>query len=343
MNYIKQINAFYMELEVNPLSGPAISLWHSLMHINNRSRWIETFSVAMITLRMKSGLTTSTFKRARAELAAKGYIHVQNQGGNQSPIYRVTNLTGPIDTNSAQTATTIEDPQPEPDQKAISLNDKTDHNLDHKQDNLNIMDHNLVRNPDQSMDQNIDSNPFLDHNMTHNTIHNINHNPAPLIKQKEKQKKKHHNTADAFVFYQENFGLTSPYVSDAIQNWVHDIGDALVVEAMKRALERNKMNWNYVKGILQDWARKGITSVDEAGAEEVAYRNQYYPKQPNRDEQKRTEVLPDWFLERQHKHQERMAAQQSPIRPKMDQAALEAEREELAKLLAEFSSETSEA
>ncbi|WP_407656587.1 DnaD domain-containing protein [Lentibacillus cibarius] len=55
-------------------------------------------------------------------------------------------------------------------------------------------------------------------------------------------------------------------------NWVNDVGEELVLDAMQRALERGKSNWSYVKGILQAWAKKGITTVEDAKAEEAAFR-----------------------------------------------------------------------
>ncbi|MYL49349.1 hypothetical protein GLV98_07620 [Halobacillus litoralis] len=39
MNYIIAINAFYEQQGLNPLTSAAINLWHSLMHVNNKSRW----------------------------------------------------------------------------------------------------------------------------------------------------------------------------------------------------------------------------------------------------------------------------------------------------------------
>ena len=53
MNYIKEINAFYDHMECNPLSASAVTLWHTLMHINNKARWAETFTVAAPVIRMK--------------------------------------------------------------------------------------------------------------------------------------------------------------------------------------------------------------------------------------------------------------------------------------------------
>ncbi|RYG72965.1 DnaD domain protein [Lentibacillus lipolyticus] len=86
-----------------------------------------------------------------------------------------------------------------------------------------------------------------------------------------------------------------------------DVGEELVLDAMQRALERGKSNWSYVKGILQAWVEKGITTVEDAKAEETAFRR-------SRDQGRRTyaarteEVIPDWFHER--KRQEKRGQEQ---------------------------------
>ncbi|NIK12845.1 DnaD domain-containing protein [Alkalibacillus almallahensis] len=87
MNYLKEINAFYDQLELNPLSSSAIALWHTLMHINNKAGWKEQFTVAASVLCMKSGLKEGTFKKARNELKQKNYIDFMSRKGNQSAIY----------------------------------------------------------------------------------------------------------------------------------------------------------------------------------------------------------------------------------------------------------------
>ncbi len=79
MNYIQEINAFYDWVEGNPrLSKSAIALWHALMHINNKTKWIRTFSAAICTLQSKSGLCRSDVFKARTELESAGLIICQN-------------------------------------------------------------------------------------------------------------------------------------------------------------------------------------------------------------------------------------------------------------------------
>src|SRR5699024_11575153 len=81
----------------NPLSGSAVCLWHTLMHVNNRAHWVDEFTVAASVLCSKSGLTSSTFKRARTELKEKGYIQVTSRG-TKAPAYRIMSLCRTVET-----------------------------------------------------------------------------------------------------------------------------------------------------------------------------------------------------------------------------------------------------
>ncbi len=92
MNYLKEINAFYNQLEVNPLSGAANSLWHALLHINNKAGWKKEFTVAASVLSSKAGLSDGTFKRARNELKQKGYIIHKARGSNLSAVYQMISV-----------------------------------------------------------------------------------------------------------------------------------------------------------------------------------------------------------------------------------------------------------
>ncbi|MRG87644.1 helix-turn-helix domain-containing protein [Salinibacillus xinjiangensis] len=96
MNYIKEINAFYIITQTNPLSPSASAsaslLWHTLMHINNQTRWKPSFTVAVSILKTKTGVSESTIKRARDELQTKGFIHYHSRGGNQAAEYQMVSL-----------------------------------------------------------------------------------------------------------------------------------------------------------------------------------------------------------------------------------------------------------
>ena len=89
MNYIKELNAFYDWLETNGLSLSGIALWHALMHINNKTAWMDEFAVAVSVLCVKSGLAPRTVSSARNELAQKGRIKWRQRKGSQAALYSI--------------------------------------------------------------------------------------------------------------------------------------------------------------------------------------------------------------------------------------------------------------
>lgn len=89
MNYIKEVNAFYDWLETNPVSLSSIALWHALMHICNKTGWLQEFAVAVSVLSVKTGLERRTIYNARNELKLKGRINFKERKGNQSAVYSI--------------------------------------------------------------------------------------------------------------------------------------------------------------------------------------------------------------------------------------------------------------
>ena len=81
MDLFKQLDTFYSRMEYNPVSANAISLWYALMHIANKTRWLEYFTVANKTLELKSGLEISSLQRARNELIQKKLLIYEKGSG----------------------------------------------------------------------------------------------------------------------------------------------------------------------------------------------------------------------------------------------------------------------
>lgn len=93
MDYVKEVYAFFNELETNPLSSSAIALYHALLHMNSKCGWKDKFSVPVGTLSLKSGLSDRSITNARNELKTKGYIDFNSRSGNKSAIYSITSLS----------------------------------------------------------------------------------------------------------------------------------------------------------------------------------------------------------------------------------------------------------
>lgn len=47
---------------------------------------------------------------------------------------------------------------------------------------------------------------------------------------------------------------------------------------MKNALDKDKVNWGYVKGVMQSWIKKGITNVEET--KQTKQKKQPIPEKP---------------------------------------------------------------
>jgi hypothetical protein len=120
MNYIKEINSFYDWLETNSVSDSAITLWHALMHINNKAGWKVEFTVASSVLCLKSGLSQSSFKRARNILKQSGRIEWRERKGNQSAIYNLISFAVQYEPQTAPQSEPQSEPQTAPQSEPIN-------------------------------------------------------------------------------------------------------------------------------------------------------------------------------------------------------------------------------
>lgn len=130
--------------------------------------------------------------------------------------------------------------------------------------------------------------------------------------------------------------MIRPQISEEMLDWINDLGDVMVIESLKRSLERNKPNWGYAKSILKSWHEKGIKTSEQAKSEEVEFRNQQSNKKPFYPKQKSQEVVPDWFKNRNN--------DKSSNQPKQEKKPeqMTKEQQEVAELLKQYSSKASD-
>lgn len=380
MNYLKEILAFYDRQFQEPLSSSAVTLWHALMYMNNKTRWKNVFKASGPMLQLLTGLKESSFKRARAELVEHGYIEVTSQGHGKTPIYQMNSLVAewedpfaipaeaevsrkqedkhapkPVLPESVQVAEVLH--HEEGHQENMASNQQASSSGDQLEEELppavilrgqNVLD----KHSDEHASEN--SDPFLmngerqalfgkqavpsdgqdvDQLITDHADQLADHLPnqlaGPIYKQNKNINKTKQNikdaaaanargtmfagqresvngnkvNSDAVLFYQQNFGIISPFVLESILDYVQDLGDELVVEAMKRALERNKSTWAYVKSILNSWHKKGIQTVEQARAELVGDCSR--GDSPQGKSLQKQEVIPDWFYEQKEERRKR--------------------------------------
>ena len=105
MDYMRETNAFYDRLEVNPLATSAIVLWHALMAVANKARWPQTFTVAVSVLQGRTGLSADAIFHARNLLMAQGLISWEARGGKQCAAYTLRSCVEPPDAPPTQEPT----------------------------------------------------------------------------------------------------------------------------------------------------------------------------------------------------------------------------------------------
>lgn len=74
-------------------------------------------------------------------------------------------------------------------------------------------------------------------------------------------------------FYENNIGAITPFGFEVLSSYAEEMSVDLVILAMKKSVESNKRSIQYIKGILNNWNKKGIKTVLEAEQEDEAFRN----------------------------------------------------------------------
>lgn len=120
---------------------------------------------------------------------------------------------------------------------------------------------------------------------------------------------------DAIIFYQENIGMITPSISDEMLAWIDDFGDEMVIEALRRSINRNKASWGYALSILRSWKRKNIKTIEQAKAEEIEFSNQQLTRYKNNSfsSPAKKEIIPDWFYERKSQKDKPLEEQEQKI------------------------------
>mgnify|MGYP000269193537 FL=1 len=109
--------------------------------------------------------------------------------------------------------------------------------------------------------------------------------------------------------YQANFGIVKPILYDDLKADLEDYGLELIIEAVKRAIKRQR-EYAYAQGILKSWNRSGIKTLEQAKAEEVSFQNKSQNNQNKFQQQKPVKKAPNWSNQRFEKDEETMTAEE---------------------------------
>lgn len=291
MNYLKQVLALNQLQLRDPLSKGQYMLFQALLNVNNDCGWIEWFEVASIRLELFSQMSREGVQKARKELIERGLIEFKSNG-TRAGSYRLKKLyedstqtsTQDSTQNSTQTNTEIE-----------SLSTPLPTQLEK---NTQMSTQDSTQSSTQGSTQ--DSTPLNKLNKTKLNKTKLNKSKVnscssytEMSTEKSADKDDNKTTENVFEFYQKNFGILSSFVQEDILYWIRDIGDGLVLEALKRALEQNK-EYGYAKKIMQSWVRKGIDSLEKAEAERVQFIRANEKRGNSYQRTGRVANVPDW-------------------------------------------------
>lgn len=262
MNYIKELRAFRDWQLVNPLPTSAIAMWHSLMMLNNMTGWKEWFNGPYATLESLTGLSKQGIIDARKTLKEYGLIDFKNGTKGKAPTYKINSfvdgLVNQLDDELVKESTK---------QQVKSLGESLGE-CEQKQE--------YAQSLGVSSD---DSLNIPKHKLNINNKHDDDHDKRQ----------------SAFDFYQNNFGMINSFLADSISNWIDDIGEDLVIEAMKRTLLQNSKSFKYTEKILMNWTSRNVKSMDDVKALDVEFENrQQKGSKVVRFKNTKHEVVPDW-------------------------------------------------
>lgn len=91
-------------------------------------------------------------------------------------------------------------------------------------------------------------------------------------------------------FYNNNIGMITPYCVEVLNTYAKEMPKDLIILAMKKAVESGKRTIKYIRGILNNWSKKGIKSVIEAEKEDEQFRNRNTMSKKTEEEEKARKI-----------------------------------------------------
>lgn len=304
MNYLKQVLALNQLQLRDPLSKGQYMLFHALLNVNNDCGWIEWFEVASIRLELFSQMSREGVQKARKELIERGLIEFKSNG-TRAGSYRLKKLYE--DSTQSSTQVSTQDSTQSSTQTNTEIEPLSTPLPTQLEKNTQMSTQDSTQSSTQGSTQ--DSTPLIKQNKIKQNKSKLNSCSSYTEMNDEKSSDNDDNktTENVFEFYQKNFGILSSFIQEDILYWIRDIGDGLVLEALKRALEQNK-EYGYAKKIMQSWVRKGIDSLEKAEAERVQFIRANEKRGNSYQRTGRVANVPDWA----NKHNEIKETKLSP-------------------------------
>ena len=83
-----------------------------------------------------------------------------------------------------------------------------------------------------------------------------------------KQKRKEHNIGEAYQFYENNFGMLTPYIGEELGDLADEYTFDWLMDAMRISIESNARNLKYVRAVLKN-RKDGNYQKKQSSSKEV--------------------------------------------------------------------------
>ncbi len=113
-------------------------------------------------------------------------------------------------------------------------------------------------------------------------------NNTSINNKKEEERNFQKELKDVIEFYENNITLITAFILEDMENYLKSgLYADLIIEAMKEAVSRNKRNWKYVTGILNDCINNKVYTVKQFKIRQEEFKsNKTQTHQSNRTKEK---------------------------------------------------------
>lgn len=233
MNYLKQVLAFNDRLLIKPLSSGQIALWHALMDVNNKCKWIKWFSAPNRTLEALCGLSRQGIVKARNALKQEGLIDFKTNG-TKATSYTITKLY----TSSYSGQYSIQDSTQDSIQDSVRSGFQTSSTLNKE----NKTKQNKIKQKETAAYSSVDKTK--DSSAVSYWLTQVNPEEAPMI-------------MESIDFWVKDFGGQ----------------DEIVILAIDEMLENGAKSYNYLSKILKSWETKKLDTPEKVKKHLSGYYN----------------------------------------------------------------------
>ena len=132
---------------------------------------------------------------------------------------------------------------------------------------------------------------------------NIKENITSINNKEKEERNFQKELKDVTEFYENNIALITAFVSEDIEKYLKSgLYSDLIIEAMKEAVSRNKRNWKYITGILNDCINNKVYTAKQFKIKQEEFKsNKTNTHQSNKTKEKIEYEEVDFLNEEEYK------------------------------------------